>query len=110
MSKVLNAPERIWLVYGDNEWDVDHDDLDPEGVCWSHQREFPKDVEYVRAANAITWRKSADELPDSDRGSHVLAHTTEWDETRIVTVAIVRDYPDRFDWWAHLTRPPKRES
>jgi hypothetical protein len=47
--KVVNAPERIWLVYGEADYSTaDHSEFDPEDVCWSPQSEFPSDVGYVR--------------------------------------------------------------
>lgn len=60
-------------------------------------------------ADTIVWHRAASILPTADRGAQVLTHSTEWDETRIVRVATVRDHPDRFDWWAELPRPPRTE-
>jgi hypothetical protein len=48
--KVVNAPERIWLVYGDCDSlaGADHSEFDAADVCWSHQSHFSSDVPYVR--------------------------------------------------------------
>lgn len=49
--KVLNAPERIWLTYGEALYeDVEHQEVMDSGeVMWSAQRIEPHDIEYVRA-------------------------------------------------------------
>lgn len=48
VPKVTGAPERIWLVMGEDEGqDVAFRDCDE--VTWSAHREFNMDVKYVRA-------------------------------------------------------------
>lgn len=48
---ITNAPERIWLNYGDLQGeDADHNEC--VEVSWSDHRVFNDDVEYVRSTPA----------------------------------------------------------
>ena len=48
--KVTDAPETIWLVYGDLEHDDTHANCYRDGdVGWCDDAQFPSDVRYVRA-------------------------------------------------------------
>lgn len=50
--KVLNAPESIWLCYGDMwDGDAEHDDLcrHDDQVTWCDAQQDSADVRYVRA-------------------------------------------------------------
>jgi hypothetical protein len=55
----------------------------------------------------VTWRRTRDEPPNSDRGGIVLAHYDRYDQVRIVNVADVRQFPHMYPWWAEITRPPR---
>lgn len=58
-----NIPENIWLNLGEEVPD-DADFHDLSEVTWSGNKEFDKDVEYVRNAG---WISVKDRLPDDDR-------------------------------------------
>lgn len=48
--KVTDAPETIWLVYGDIERDCTHAECARGGdVSWCEDSQFASDVRYVRA-------------------------------------------------------------
>lgn len=48
--RVLNPPERIWLVYGDLDADALHATLaTSDDVLWAADQQFDADVPYVRA-------------------------------------------------------------
>jgi hypothetical protein len=49
-ARVLNAPERIHLVFGDLEFDgKDVEFSECEEVMWCEDKQWDSDVEYVRA-------------------------------------------------------------
>jgi hypothetical protein len=47
--KVIGAPAKIYLVYGDIEHDDTHQSLSEGEVSWCEDRQHDSDVEYVRA-------------------------------------------------------------
>jgi len=48
--KVTGSPDRIWLVYGELEYNDTHAALCRDGeVTWCEDKQYPSDVEYVRA-------------------------------------------------------------
>lgn len=46
--KIHNAPDTIWLVYGDIEQDCNHGDCDE--VTWCTAPQYEADIEYIRAS------------------------------------------------------------
>lgn len=63
---ITNAPEWIWLNYGDIGYlgDIDHSDC--QEVSWSDHRVFNDDVEYVRNA------------PDEIKSAHPKCGECKW--------------------------------
>lgn len=61
---ILNAPEEIWLVYGDIEYDSDHSECNE--VTWCSESQYPADVRYVRAdtVERSGWTKPSERLPE----------------------------------------------
>lgn len=48
--RVTDAPEAVWLVYGDLERDATHRECCASGeVTWCEDAQFPADVRYLRA-------------------------------------------------------------
>lgn len=69
--KVIDAPMRIWLTYGELEHDDTHAELASFGdnVCWCKDNQFESDVMYVRAdevdrriADAVAGQRN--DMPD----------------------------------------------
>lgn len=53
--KIIDAPDTIWLNYGDIERDCTHAECYREGdVTWCQEPVFDSDVKYVRADIGIT--------------------------------------------------------
>ena len=51
--RVTDAPETVWLVYGDLDRDSTHRECRDSGeVTWCEDAQFAADVRYVRAATA----------------------------------------------------------
>lgn len=62
--RILNTPEEIWLVYGDVDYDSDHNEC--RDVSWCNESQFPSDVRYIRAdkAEQTDWIKPSERLPE----------------------------------------------
>ena len=82
--KVTNAPENIWLVYGDLEHDDTHQTCYRGGdVGWCDEAQFASDVMYVRADVADRLRAALVELRERIKGHPAYAELTEDEEIAI---------------------------
>lgn len=82
--KIIDAPDTIWLNYGDIERDCTHAECYREGdVTWCQEPVFDSDVKYVRADDATLariaeleaeWRRECD---DADKIMEKIGLTIE---------------------------------
>ena len=78
--KVTDSPERIWLNYGDIEFDATHQECCRSGeVTWCEDSVFVSDVKYVRA----------DVL--EQQAAQIAAKDAE--------IAALRADAERYRWW-----------
>ncbi len=72
---ITNAPERIFLNYGDTQGEaVDHKDC--QEVSWSDHRVFSDDVEYVRLDTVIDFVNLSEERKEMLRDAFLTALST----------------------------------